>query len=588
MIPITLPRTVLIAVVLSAALFPLIGATFYIQLGAKIMIMAIFALSLDLLVGHTGLVSLGHAAYFGVAAYALALISPKYEAANLWLTLPAAIAVAALAALIIGFFVVRTAGVYFIMVTLAFAQMLYSVFHDTKLGGGSDGIYIYVRPELTIAGFKPLDLENPVQFYYFALILLVFVYAFLHRVLHAPFGRALAGIRLNEQRMRSIGFPVFAYKLGAFVLAGALAGLAGYLAACQFGFVNPDILAWQQSGVVLMMVILGGMGRLHGAVLGAFSYVLLQEIFSAPALLGAYAKHWQLAMGGLIVMIVLVFPHGIGGFLDIALRRISYRRLSRPRTERHMTSDEILKIRGLCKHFGGLAAVDNVSLQVRTGELHAVIGPNGAGKTTLVNLLSGDLPASSGSILFRERDITKALPERRSRLGIGRSYQKTNIFLGFTVLENCRLAAQSRAPRPLNWWRDASSYGDEMERARRALAAVELADRADEIALALSHGEQRQLELAICLATEPQLLLLDEPLAGMGAEESQKMVGLIGRLVDTHAILLVEHDMDAVFQLAGVLTVMVNGKVLATGAPAEIRANREVQNAYLGNSDKIS
>ena len=219
-------------------------------------------------------------------------------------------------------------------------------------------------------------------------------------MLHAPFGRALAGIRVNEQRMRSIGFPVFAYKLGAFVLAGALAGLAGYLAACQFGFVNPDILAWHQSGIVLMMVILGGMGRLHGAVIGAFSYVLLQEIFSAPALLGAYAKHWQLAMGGLIVMIVLVFPHGIGGFLDIALRRIAYRRFSRRSKERHMTSGEILKIRGLCKHFGGLAAVDNVSLEVRTGELHAVIGPNGAGKTTLVNLLSGDLPASSGSILF--------------------------------------------------------------------------------------------------------------------------------------------------------------------------------------------
>ena len=333
MIPISLPRTALLAALLAIVLFPLIGATFYVQLGAKIMIMAIFALSLDLLVGHTGLVSLGQAAYFGVAAYVLALISPQYEAANLWLTLPAAMAVAAVAALIIGFLVVRTAGVYFIMVTLAFAQMLYSVFHDTKLGGGSDGIYIYVRPELNIAGFKPLDLENPMQFYYFVLILLAVVYAFLNRVLHAPFGRALAGIRLNEQRMRSIGFPVFSYKLGAFVLAGALAGLAGYLAACQFGFVNPDILAWQQSGVVLMMVILGGMGRLHGAVLGAFSYVLLQEVFSAPALLGAYAKHWQLVIGSLIVMIVLVFPHGIGGFLDIALRRISYRPPSSARTD---------------------------------------------------------------------------------------------------------------------------------------------------------------------------------------------------------------------------------------------------------------
>ena len=326
MVLITLPRSLLLIALVVLALFPLTGSTFYVQLGAKILIMAIFALSLDLLVGHTGLVSFGHAAYFGLAAYALALVSPRYEAANIWLTLPLAIGIAAFAALIIGFFVLRTTGVYFIMVTLAFAQMLYSVFHDTQLGGGSDGIYIYVRPELTIAGFKPLDLESPLQFYYFVLIVLILVHGLLTRILHAPFGRALAGIRLNEQRMRSIGFPVFGYKLGAFVVAGALAGLAGYLAACQFGFVNPDILAWQQSGTVLMMVILGGMGRLHGAVLGALAYVLLQEILSAPAITGAFAKHWQLPMGCLIVAIALVFPHGIGGIFDVALRRYSYRR----------------------------------------------------------------------------------------------------------------------------------------------------------------------------------------------------------------------------------------------------------------------
>jgi branched-chain amino acid transport system permease protein len=330
---ITLPRSALIVIALLLALFPIIGTTYYVQLGAKIMIMAVFALSLDLLVGHTGLVSLGHAAYFGIAAYTLALISPKYEAANLWLSLPIAIAAAAAGAFVIGFLVVRTAGVYFIMVTLAFAQMLYSIFHDTRLGGGSDGLYIYVRPELSIAGFKPLDLERPVEFYYLALILLVVVYAFLDRLLHAPFGRALAGIRVNEQRMRSIGYPVFIYKLAAFVLAGALGGLAGYLAACQFGFVNPDILAWHQSGIVLMMVILGGMGRLHGAVLGALSYVLIQEVLSAPAVLGAYSKHWQLAMGSLIVVIVLVLPHGIGGFIDVALRRFSHRHLDDDRED---------------------------------------------------------------------------------------------------------------------------------------------------------------------------------------------------------------------------------------------------------------
>ena len=309
-------RAVLLLGALLLAAFPLIGSTFYIQLGAKIMIMAIFAMSLDLLVGHTGLVSLGHAAYFGLAAYMLALITPKYEAASLWLTLPVAIVAAAAAALVIGFLVVRTGGVYFIMVTLAFAQMLYSLFHDTKLGGGSDGIYINIRPELTVGSIKPLDLEDPVQFYYLVLMFMLGVYAFLNKLRCAPFGRALAGIRANENRMRSIGYPVFGYKLGAFVLAGALAGLAGYLAACQFGFVNPEILAWHQSGTVLMMVILGGMGRFHGAIIGAFAYILLQELLSASAMFGAYAKHWQLAMGSLIVLIVLVLPRGLADLLE--------------------------------------------------------------------------------------------------------------------------------------------------------------------------------------------------------------------------------------------------------------------------------
>jgi branched-chain amino acid transport system permease protein len=309
------------------ALFPLVSTTFYVQLGAKIMIMAIFALSLDLLVGHTGMVSFGHAAYFGVAAYTLALLAPKYDAANFYLTLAATIIITAFTALVIGFLVLRTTGIYFIMVTLAFAQMLYAVFHDTKLGGGSDGIYILARPDMSIAGFKLLDLENPAQFYYLTLIALAVVYLFLTLMLRAPFGRALAGIRVNEQRMRSIGFPVVYYKLSAFVIAGALAGVSGYLAACQFGFVNPEILAWHQSGIVLMMVILGGMGRLHGPVIGAFVYVMMQELLSAQALFGVYAKHWQLAMGIAIVLIVLLSPHGIGGFIDIFLRRRSLTRV---------------------------------------------------------------------------------------------------------------------------------------------------------------------------------------------------------------------------------------------------------------------
>lgn len=245
--------------------------------------------------------------------------------------------------------------------------------------------------------------------------------------------------------------------------------------------------------------------------------------------------------------------------------------------------EPILQVRRLAKTFGGLAAVDEVSLDVNVGELHAVIGPNGAGKTTLINMLSGDLSISAGSIRFGGDEVAHLSPERRSRLGIGRSYQKVNIFAGFSALENCRLAAQARDPRPLNWLREAGSYDEIVAAARSTLADVGLANRAETIAFTLSHGEQRQLEIAMCLATGPQLLLLDEPLAGMGAEESAKMVELIRRLGESHAVLLVEHDMDAVFRLADRITVLVNGRVIATGTPGKIRADAEVRRAYLGD-----
>lgn len=248
-------------------------------------------------------------------------------------------------------------------------------------------------------------------------------------------------------------------------------------------------------------------------------------------------------------------------------------------------TEPILQVRQLAKIFGGLAAVDEVSLDVNVGQLHAVIGPNGAGKTTLINMLSGDLSPSAGSIRFRGNEVAHLSPERRSRLGIGRSYQKVNIFAAFSALENCRLAAQSRDPRPWNWLRGASSYDEIMTNARSALAQVGLSNRADSIAFTLSHGEQRQLEIAMSLATQPELLLLDEPLAGLGIDESSRMVELIRRVAETHALLLVEHDMDAVFQLARVLTVMVDGRVLASGKPDEVRADEQVQCAYLGKFD---
>jgi branched-chain amino acid transport system ATP-binding protein len=245
-------------------------------------------------------------------------------------------------------------------------------------------------------------------------------------------------------------------------------------------------------------------------------------------------------------------------------------------------SDAILATHGLIRLFGGLAAVNGVSIELERGKLHAVLGPNGAGKTTLINLLSGDLAASGGSIAYKGADITRRSADRRSRIGIGRSYQKTNIFPAFTAFENCRLAAQSRTPRALSIFSDAVAYPPVREAADQALAAAGLGERGESVASALSHGEQRQLEIAMVLATRPEVLLLDEPLAGMGAEEAARMVELLRKLARQHAILLVEHDMDAVFAVADTITVMVNGQVLESGPPAQIRASAAVREAYLG------
>jgi branched-chain amino acid transport system ATP-binding protein len=228
-----------------------------------------------------------------------------------------------------------------------------------------------------------------------------------------------------------------------------------------------------------------------------------------------------------------------------------------------------------------------VSISLCRGQLHAVLGPNGAGKSTLINLLSGDLPVSAGQIHCQGADISRLSVDRRSRLGIGRSYQKTNIFQSFTAFENCRLAAQSREPHPLAIFSDALRYDAVRTAAERALALAGLQGRGDIVAATLSHGEQRQLEIAMVLATGPQILLLDEPLAGMGSEESARMLPLLRKLAVDHAVMLVEHDMDAVFAVADLITVMSNGQVLESGLPQQIRASAKVRQVYLGENEAL-
>ena len=323
---------------LKDALVPLVAAALLLVLPAvltpytqdlvvRIAVFAIFALSLELLAGTTGLVSLGHAAFYGIGGYAAvlfpggvgalpgplkALAGDGGPASLLWL-LALSIGFAALYALFVGALSLRTKGVYFIMVTLAFAQMAYFVFHDTKVGGGTDGIFLYAKPVLELGGNVLIDLDQKTHLYYLVMAALIGTYALLALLLRSRFGHALAGIRVNEQRMRAAGFSTYGYKLAAFVIAGALAGLAGFLHAVKDGAVNPELLSWHESGAVLLMLILGGLGHLRGAVIGAIAFTLIKELYQTEGLVGPLAQHWQLTLGVTIILFVAFLPKGLIG-----------------------------------------------------------------------------------------------------------------------------------------------------------------------------------------------------------------------------------------------------------------------------------
>jgi branched-chain amino acid transport system permease protein len=332
-------KFVFAAVVFAAlAVYPFVAGTFGVDLVNKIMIYAVFALSLELLVGGTGLVCFGQAAFFGIGAYAAVLLSPANEPGSLAWVLPASVLAAALYALFVGALSLRTKGVYFIMVTLAFAQMAYFVVHDTPLGGGTDGIYLTLKPTLGAV----VDLGAPLTMYLFTLACLVAVFGLLAVLLRSRFGRALAGVRVNEQRMRATGFSTYPYKLAAFTISGAIAGLAGFLFGVKDGFVNPELMSWHLSGAVLVMIILGGLGHLRGALIGAFAFALLQEFFKSEAVFGGFAKHWHLGLGVVIIASVAFLPRGLVGLPGQLRERLAGRLVGRPTVGAASTNKELL------------------------------------------------------------------------------------------------------------------------------------------------------------------------------------------------------------------------------------------------------
>lgn len=299
-------QSIIMATLLIAAIaLPFVASTYYVQFIGKAFIMGMLAMALNLVVGHGGLVSLCHGAFFGLAGYVLAITTPKYDAASLLWTLPLAMLASAAAALVIGALALRTRGIYFIMVTLAFGEMLFFFFHDTKIAGGSDGAFINTKPEIALFGTQLLDLDKPIAFYFVVLACLVAVIALLTMLVRSPFGHALAAARDNERRARSLGFPIFRIRLIAFVISGALAGLAGYLAAAQFGFVAPQMLGWHVSATILVMVLIGGLRSVTGPLVGALVLIALEEFLKATT------DYWKLAEGLVIIAIVLALPGGV-------------------------------------------------------------------------------------------------------------------------------------------------------------------------------------------------------------------------------------------------------------------------------------
>ncbi len=307
---------IMLALTALVAAFPLWGeavfgsqANFMLEKLTYMLILALFAMSLDLLVGVVGLVSLGHALFFGLGAYTLALGSPDFSPASMWWMLPLVMGVSACVGLLIGILVIRTKGIFFIMTTLAFGQMLYYFIGTSQFAGGTDGVFIMFRPSLAIGESMLVDLDNPYSFFYFCLGMLLVGYLFLRWLTRSYFGQVLDGIHDNEHRMQALGYATGGYKLTAFVISGVIAAIAGMLAAMQYGFANPAQLGWHASGEVLMMLILGGMGTIFGPILGAFAYEILLFIYEHAT------THWPILMGLTIIAAVLVLPRGIAGLI---------------------------------------------------------------------------------------------------------------------------------------------------------------------------------------------------------------------------------------------------------------------------------
>ncbi len=578
----------------------LIAAPLYLSPGdqyiAGLAVIAILlALSYNLLLGSTGLVSFGHAAFYGVGAFTVALITTRLHGDAL-LGLALAPLIGAAFGLIAGAFALRAVHLYFSLLTLAVSQLLYvAAFEADTITGGDNGIHGIPIPDF---------LNDPARVYYFVLAIVAVGAAVLFIITRSPFGAALNAIRENRQRAAFIGLRVRAYELAAFTVASSLAAVAGALYAIYDQQAFPGLMFWTESGIPVLMVLIGGSGIFLGPALGAVFYTFLAAKVQSSTI------YWDLIIGAVLLFVVLALPGGLASLPERAralvakVRRQPTRELElepitplnpaaidfpTPRANVSVAGEPIagsnghlLVVRGLCKHFMGLRAVDGVDLDVKTGRVHAVIGPNGAGKSTLFNLVSGRLRPDSGKVVFDGADVTGAPPNHLAHVGMGRGFQTTAVFPRLTVEENLRLALMGihgDTRRPFGSAR--KLYRDQVD---ETIYNVGLEGRAATPARELSHGHQRALELGISLALGARLLLLDEPTAGMSPYETRRTLELLQQVIENREVtlLITEHDMEVVFGIADTVTVMAEGHVLTEGSPDQVRNHPDVIRVYLG------
>ncbi len=572
---------VLLPLVLPAAGLTLDNAT-------VVVIVAIAAMGLNVLVGQTGLVSFGHSAWFGIGGYAAAIAQLNWFKGQLLLPMLFSIAFTAALACVVGFLILRRRGVYFSLLTLALCALVYAIsFRWTAVTGGEGGLGGIERNGLAI-----FHLDEHLNYYVLVALIGFTIACLLFRVTRSPFGHVLAAIRENEQRAQFQGYATDRYKLGAFVLSATVTGIAGMLVVFLHRLAAAESTTVAFSGELLAMVVIGGMRSFLGPALGAMFYVLFREVISI------WTGDWLLWFGLLFLAFIIFSPAGLTGiFAELHRRwrppaataaamsaRKIYEGLPLPAFLRPEAREGVvLAVAGISKSFGGIRAVRDASLDVHGGQIHALIGPNGAGKTTMFHMISGLYPPDTGTIALHGKPIGGAPTHRICHLGLARSFQITSLFKGLSIEESLRLSLQAQHPGAANAWRDVDSYANVNRETAELVKFLGLEGIEQTLGGDLSYGGQRLVDLGIALGSKPQVLLLDEPLAGLAAAERERVSRLV-RIIASHVpVLIVEHDIDRVLALSQRVTVMNQGEILMAGTPAEVRADRRVQEVYTGS-----